>query len=97
MPAAVFPYGTLAVNLAGCLAIGLLAGLAESRQAIGPELRVFFAAGLLGGFTTFSAFAYEGFALIRDGEFAKVLASVIVHVFVGFLAVWLGHAVTSVR
>lgn len=52
IPFAGFPYGTLVVNLLGCLAIGLLAGLAESRQVIGPELRVFLFLGLLGGFTT---------------------------------------------
>jgi len=92
-----FPYGTLVVNLVGCLAIGALAGLAESRQVIGPELRVFLFLGLLGGFTTFSTFAYEGFELFRDGEFVKVFASVIIHVLVGFTAVWVGHAITSVR
>jgi len=92
-----FPYGTLVVNLVGCLAIGLLAGLAESRQVIGPELRIFLFLGLLGGFTTFSTFAYEGVELFRDGEFARVFASVMVHVLVGFTAVWFGHAITSVR
>jgi CrcB protein len=97
IPFAGFPYGTLVVNLVGCLAIGLLAGFAESRQVIGPELRIFLFLGLLGGFTTFSTFAYEGVELIQHGEFAKVLASVMVHVLVGFLAVWFGHAITSVR
>ena len=97
LPFTGFPYGTLAVNLLGCLAIGLLAGLADSRQMIGPELRIFLLLGMLGGFTTFSTFAYEGVELITHGEFAKVLASVMVHVLVGFLAVWFGHAITSVR
>jgi CrcB protein len=97
IPFAGFPYGTLVVNLTGCLAIGLLAGLAESRQVIGPELRIFLFLGLLGGFTTFSTFAYEGVELFRDGEFARVLVSVVVHVVVGFAAVWFGHAITSVR
>ena len=97
IPFSGFPYGTLVVNLVGCLAIGLLAGLAESRQVIGPELRIFLFLGLLGGFTTFSTFAYEGVELIHHGEFAKMLASVMVHVLVGFTAVWFGHAITSVR
>jgi CrcB protein len=78
IPFSGFPYGTLVVNLVGCLAIGLLTGLAESR-------------------TTFSTFAYEGVALINHGEFAKVLASVMVHVLVGFLAVWFGHAIATFR
>ncbi len=97
VPFSGFPYGTRVVNLVGCLAIGLLTGLSESRQVIGPELRAFLFLGLLGGFTTFSAFAYEGVELIRDGGFAKVLASVMVHVLVGFLAVWFGYAITGVR
>ena len=97
IPFSGFPYGTLVVNLVGCLVLGLLAGLAESRQVIGPELRIFLFRGLLGGFTTFSTFAYEGVELIHHGEFAKVLASVMVHVLVGFLAVWFGHAVTTFR
>lgn len=97
IPFSGFPYGTLVVNLAGCLAIGLLAGLSESRQVIGPELRIFLFLGLLGGFTTFSTFAYEGVELIHHGEFTKVLTSVMVHVLVGFLAVWFGHAITSTR
>ena len=97
IPFSGFPYGTLVVNLVGCLVLGLLAGLAESRQVIGPELRIFLFLGLLGGFTTFSTFAYEGVELIHHGEFAKVLASVMVHVLVGFLAVWFGHAVTTFR
>ena len=97
IPFSGFPYGTLVVNLVGCLTIGLLTGLAESRQVMGPELRIFLFIGLLGGFTTFSTFAYEGVELIHHGEFAKVLASVMVHVLVGFLAVWFGHAIASVR
>jgi len=97
IPFSGFPYGTLVVNLVGCLVLGLLAGLAESRQVIGPELRIFLFLGLLGGFTTFSTFAYEGVELIHHGEFAKVLASVAVHVLVGFLAVWFGHAITTFR
>ena len=97
VPFSAFPYGTLVVNLLGCLAIGLLAGLAESRQVIGPELRIFLFLGLLGGFTTFSTFAWEGVELIHHGEFAKVLASVMIHVLVGFSAVWFGHALTGVR
>ena len=97
IPFSGFPYGTLVVNLVGCLAIGLLTGLAESRQVIGPELRIFLFLGLLGGFTTFSTFAYEGVQLIHHGEFAKVLASVMIHILVGFLAVWFGYAIASVR
>ena len=66
LPFAAFPYGTLAVNVVGCLAIGLLAGWSEARQVIGPELRLFLFIGLLGGFTTFSTFGYETFEMARS-------------------------------
>ena len=63
-----FPYETLAVNGSGCLVIGFLAGLAESRAAITPEARLFLFVGILGGFTTFSSFALETFSLARDTQ-----------------------------
>ncbi len=68
LPFATFPYGTLAVNVSGCLVIGILGGLAESRQVISPELRLFLFLGVLGGFTTFSTFGYETIELLRDAE-----------------------------
>lgn len=94
-PIAAFPYGTLAANLLGCLAIGLLAGLAESRQLIGPDMRLFLFVGLLGGFTTYSAFGYETFALLRDGEPLRAAAIVLAHLVAGVGAVWWGFALTS--
>ena len=56
-PRSSFPYGTPAVNLLGCLAIGILAELAESRGFLRPDTRAFLFVGVLGGFTTLSAFA----------------------------------------
>jgi fluoride exporter len=64
-----FPYGTLVVNLFGCLLIGVVAGLMEGRQMFAPEFRLFALVGILGGFTTFSTFGYENFILIRDTEY----------------------------
>ena len=57
-----FPYGTLAVNLLGCFLIGVVMVLAEARQ-LDPRVRVALVGGFLGGFTTYSAFAYESIAL----------------------------------
>jgi len=54
-----FPYGTLAVNLLGCLVIGFLAQLSESRGVFIPEARALVFVGILGGFTTFSTFGNE--------------------------------------
>ena len=97
VPFATFPYGTMAVNLLGCCAIGVIAGLAESRQLFGPEFRTFALIGVLGGFTTFSTFGYETFAMIRDAEYFRVAANVGVHVILGLALVWLGYALTTLR
>jgi CrcB protein len=97
MPLTTFPYGTLAVNLLGCLLIGLLAGLGEARQVFGPEVRLFALIGLLGGFTTFSTFGYETFAMIRDSEYVRAAANVGVHVILGLVLVWIGYTLTTSR
>lgn len=97
LPHTTFPVGTLAVNLLGCLAIGALAGVAESRQLFGPEVRLFALIGLLGGFTTFSTFGYETFAMIRDNESLRAATNVGVHVIIGLALVWLGYALTTSR
>ena len=90
VPFAEFPLGTLAVNVLGCLLIGVLNGLAETRQMIGPDLRLFLMIGMLGGFTTFSTLGYETLALIRDDALVQAMGNVVVQVVLGLLAVWLG-------
>ncbi len=92
---ATFPYGTLVVNLVGCLLIGIAVGLVDSRQMFGPEFRLFVLIGLLGGFTTYSTFGYETFALLRDADYSRALANVTIHVVLGLALVWLGYAITS--
>ncbi len=92
-----FPYGTLVVNLFGCLLIGILAGLMEGRQMFGPEFRLFALIGVLGGFTTFSTFGYENFMLLRNAEYLRVVANMGVHVIVGLALVWLGYTVTTLE
>ncbi len=96
-PFATFPYGTLVVNLLGCLAIGAIAGLADSRQLFGPEFRTFVLIGFLGSFTTFSTFGYETFAMMQDALYLRAAANVGVHVMVGLTCVWLGYTITSWR
>ena len=86
-----FPYGTLAVNLIGCFVIGLLAQLAESRAIFSSATRAFVFVGLLGGFTTFSAFGIETYGLLRDGALIRALLYVAGHLLVGLVAVWLGN------
>ena len=89
-----FPVGTAVVNILGCFFIGLLSGLMELRQLLGPEMRIFLLIGLLGGFTTFSTFGYETIASLRAGEFLPALANVLIQVIVGLSAVWLGYSIT---
>ena len=69
-----FPYGTFAVNVAGCLAIGLVYGCAERFEWFSPDLRLFLATGFCGGFTTFSSFAYENIELLQDKDYLTFAA-----------------------
>jgi len=89
-----FPYGTLAVNIIGCLIIGLLSQLAETRGLFATESRAFIFVGLLGGFTTFSAFGNETFNLWRDGETLLALYNIAGHLVCGLGAVWAGRLLT---
>lgn len=88
---ATFPWGTMVVNLTGCLLLGGLNGLADSRGLFGPGARLFLFIGLLGGFTTFSSYAFESMALARDAELARAFANVAGQVVFGLAAAWLGY------
>lgn len=86
-----FPYGTLFVNITGCLIIGVLSYLADVRGAFTDESRAFVFVGLMGGYTTFSSFGNETMALFRNGETGPALFNVGLHVIVGLGAVWVGR------
>ena len=87
-----FPYGTLAVNLIGCFAIGLLSQLAETRGLFTAETRTLVFVGVLGGFTTFSAFSNETINLWREGESALALLNITAHLVLCLGAVWISRA-----
>jgi CrcB protein len=91
-----FPFGTFAVNVAGCLVAGVLAGLVEKHELFSAETRLFLFTGLLGGFTTFSAFGLETMFLLRRGEpwVAAIYAGA--SVLLGVVAVWLGFKIVYV-
>jgi len=85
-----FPLGTLVVNLLGCFLIGLVMYLVREHQSFAPETRVVLIVGLLGGFTTFSAFGYETLELVRGGALWLAALNVCGNVLVGTGAVWCG-------
>lgn len=91
LPVAVFPLGTLAVNVLGCLSIGMLSGYAEINDVFDPHVRLFLFVGLLGGFTTFSTFGFETFTLANGDSMPKAIATVLLHVAIGLGAVWFGY------
>ncbi len=87
-----FPYGTLTVNLIGCLLIGFLTQLAEMYGAFNVETRAFLIIGLLGGFTTFSTFSNETVNLLRLGEISLAFVNIAVHILAALFLVWAGRA-----
>ena len=86
-----FPYGTLAVNLIGCFVIGFLSQLMETRSSFTAEARAFIFIGLLGGFTTFSAFGNDTINLLREGRMFHALANMAANVIVGLALIWFGR------
>ena len=89
-PLGQFPVGTWMVNLIGCLLAGLLLRLAQSTELFTHDLRLVVFTGVLGGFTTFSAFGVESVLLIKRGEFGIAALYVISSIACGMAAVWLG-------
>jgi CrcB protein len=84
-----FPVGTLAVNLLGCFAIGLLHAYFRGRE-MPAEIRLALIVGLLGGFTTFSSFGYETFDLLRQQRVAAAVMYVLASNALGVALVWAG-------
>lgn len=89
-----FPYGTLAVNVTGCLAMGFLFVLFVDRVSDGVVWRAGLLIGVLGGFTTFSSFSIETFNLIEQGDVLKATGNVVASVVLCLLATWIG-AITA--
>ena len=88
-----FPWGTFAVNMIGCFLFGLLWSVFENRMDISREIRAVVLVGFLGGFTTFSSFAFEGVGLLREGAILPALGHLIGQNVTGLLLVWVGLAV----
>jgi CrcB protein len=91
-----FPFGTFLVNISGCFLIGLIFGLSERSTMFTAGWKMFLAVGFCGGFTTFSTFANENLALLRDGEFFYFFLYTGLSVFLGIAATFLGVLVTKI-
>lgn len=85
-----FPLSTFAVNVSGCLVAGVLAGLVVKHDFFSPEARLFLFTGLLGGFTTFSAFGLETVYLLQRHEVMLAVLNVGLSALAGILVLWLG-------
>lgn len=92
-----FPAGTFAVNVLGCLVAGLLAGLVERSALLSADIKLLLFVGVLGGFTTFSAFGLETVQLLRRGEIGIAGTYVVLSVIIGMAVLWLGFLATAPR
>jgi CrcB protein len=90
-PSTRWPWGTFAVNIAGCLLIGVAGGYALGRLFVEDAYRTFLVIGLLGGFTTFSSFGFEVFGLYRGGHAGLAAGYALSSVLIGLAAVWAGY------
>jgi CrcB protein len=90
-----FPWGTFAVNVVGCLAAGVLAGLVAKHDLFAPDTRLLLFTGVLGGFTTFSAFGLETILLLKRGETLVAGCNVALSITAGLLALWIGFEAMS--
>jgi len=92
-----FPFGTLIVNVIGSFIIGAFAALSatDGPFLIRPEWRIFVMVGICGGYTTFSSFSLQTFALMQDGEWFRAGANCVASVVLCILAVWLGYIAVS--
>lgn len=91
-----FPFGTLAINILGSMALGIIIFGLDEKGMISPLVKLFLGVGLCGGFTTFSTFSFETFNLVKDSEFYLAGLNVFLNVAVSFLGVYLGYLIARI-
>ncbi|HPM92402.1 MAG TPA: fluoride efflux transporter CrcB [Bacteroidales bacterium] len=88
-----FPFATLFINVFGSLLIGIIYALSDKTSMLNPEMRIFLAIGVCGGFTTFSTFSLDTYSLVKDGAYLFVslyiFASVILSIAAVFAGIWI--------
>lgn len=89
-----FPVATLAINVLGSLAIGVLSGFLARGNVHAEAIRAFGVVGFCGGFTTFSTFSNETFKLFEAGRYGSAAAYVLISVLAGLIAVAIGYALS---
>jgi len=90
-----FPWGTLVVNIVGCLIAGAVFHLTEERALFNPTVRAVILIGLLGGFTTFSSYGLQTFAPLKDGALGLATLNLVVSNVLGVLMVWAGYGLAK--
>jgi CrcB protein len=90
-----YPWGTFIANVAGCLIIGLIMGYFSKQQIDNTDYKLLLVTGFCGGFTTFSAFAYENFTLWQQGNNSIAFFYTILSLMIGLLAVMCGYALSK--
>ncbi len=91
-----FPYGTLAVNVAGCFIIGFLVSITETKFILGPNGKILLMVGFCGAFTTFSTFILETANLLKGGQVSRAFLNVFISLILGFVFLRAGMIIGEV-